>query len=434
MLDIKFIRENTDLVKEAARKKKIVLDIDRLVALDEKRRLAIAEVDEMRRIHRSESDKTSQIQGAERDSLIVQLKDGKDKISHKEFELRTIENEFNELMLQVPNVPDPSVPEGNSDADNQEIRDWNPHGEEAPLPTLESLGGRDYLTLMKEHDMLDIERGTKVAGFRGYFLKNDGAILEFALWRFAIDYLATKGFIPFLAPSIVRRENFMGTGWVGGLGSTTNSSEEDIYKTQDDLYLSGTAEVPMMGYHADEILNEADLPKTYAAFSPCYRREIGSYGKDTKGIIRVHEFFKVEQVILCKADHQVSVDWHEALTKNSEEIMQMLEIPYHVVLNCGGDIGLGQVKKYDIEGWVPSENKYRETHSASYFHDFQTRRLNIKYRDAEGKVRFAHSLNNTALAVPRLLAPFLENHQQPDGSIKIPKALQKYFGKEMISK
>lgn len=432
MLDIKFIRDNVDLIKEAARKKKIDVDIDRLVALDEKRRFAIADIDDLRRIHREESDKTSQIQGTVRDALIVQLKEGKDKISHKEFELRTIENEFNELMLQIPNIPDPSVPGGDSDADNQEIRDWNPVGEEAMLPTLASLGGRDYLTLMKEHNMLDIERGTKVAGFRGYFLKNDGAMLELALWRFALDYLSTKGFVPFLAPSIVRRENFMGTGWVGG--GSINSADEDIYKTQDDLYLSGTAEVPMMGYHADEILNESDLPKTYAAFSPCYRREIGTHGKDTKGIIRVHEFYKVEQIVLCKADHQVSVDWHEALTKNSEEIMQMLEIPYRVVLNCGADLGLGQVKKYDIEGWVPSENKYRETHSASYFHDFQTRRLNIKYRDSEGKLRFVHSLNNTALAVPRLLVSFLENHQQLNGFIKIPKALQKYFGKEIISK
>ncbi len=427
MLDIKFIRENKDLVKEAARKKKITVDVDRLITLDEKRRELIAEADEMRRFHKEQSERTSSLAGSERDQLIAQLKEGKDKIAHKEFEFKTIEDEFNEIMLQVPNIPDPSVPEGDSDAENKEVRDWHPLGEGSPLPTLASLGGRDYMTLLAEHDMADLERGTKVAGFRGYFLKNDGAMLEFSIWRFAMDQMIAKGFTPFLAPAMVRRENFMGTGWFP-------QAEEDVYKVQDELYLSGTAEVPMMGYHANEILNESDLPRKSAAFSPCFRREIGSYGKDTKGIIRVHEFFKVEQIILCRADHQESVSWHEELTKNSEEIMQQLEIPYRVVLNCGGDIGLGQVKKYDIEGWVPSENKYRETHSASYFHDFQTRRLNIKYRDAEGKLKFVHSLNNTALAMPRILAPFLENHQLPDGSIKIPKALQKYLGKEKIEK
>ena len=427
MLDIKFIRENKDLIKEAARKKKITVDVDRLIAVDEKRRSHISEADALRATHKTNSDKTSQLQGTDRDTLITQLKESKDAIAHKEFELRAVEGEFNDIMMQIPNIPDPSVPEGDSDADNKEIRDWSPHGEGSALPTLASLGGRDYMTLMAEHDMADLDRGTKVAGFRGYFLKNDGAMLEFAIWRFAMDHIISKGFIPFITPSMVRRENFLGTGWFP-------QAKDDVYKTQDDLYLSGTAEVPMMGYHADEIFTENNLPKKYVAFSPCFRREIGSHGKDTKGIIRVHEFFKVEQVILCKADHQESVQWHEALTKNSEEIMQLLEIPHRVVLNCGGDIGLGQVKKYDIEGWVPSENKYRETHSASYFHDFQTRRLNIKYRDAEGKIRFAHSLNNTALAMPRILVPFLENHQQPDGSIKIPKALQTYLGKEVISK
>ena len=213
----------------------------------------------------------------------------------------------------------------------------------------------------------------------------------------------------------------VGTGWFPQV-------EEDIYKTQDDLYLSGTAEVPMMGYHADEILKEEDLPKKYVAFSPCYRREVGSYGKDTKGIFRVHEFYKIEQVVLCRADHQESVKWHEELTKNSEEIMQALEIPYRVVINCGGDLGLGQVKKYDIEGWIPSEGRYRETHSASYFHDFQARRLNIKYKDNAGKIHFIHSLNNTAIATPRILEAFLENNLREDGSIKIPEALQKYYG------
>ena len=400
MLDIKFIRENKDLIKEAARKKHVKVDIDRISAIDEKRRALIQEVDALRQEHKKFT------------GVSDEAKISKDKISHKEFELKAVEDEFNELMLQVPNVPDPSVPEGESDAENQEIR---------KVREPKKFSGQDYLSIMKRLDMVDLERGVKVSGFRGYFLKNEGALLSLALWHFVFDFLVKKVFAPCLAPVLIRRENMVGTGWFPQV-------EEDIYKTQDDLYLSGTAEVPMMGYHADEILKEEDLPKKYVAFSPCYRREVGSYGKDTKGIFRVHEFYKIEQVVLCRAEHQESVKWHEELTKNSEEIMQALEIPYRVVINCGGDLGLGQVKKYDIEGWIPSEGRYRETHSASYFHDFQARRLNIKYKDNAGKIHFIHSLNNTAIATPRILEAFLENNLREDGSIKIPEALQKYYG------
>lgn len=427
MLDIKFIRENSDLVREAARKKHIALDMERLLALDEKRRALIASVDEMRRVHKAQSEKTAALQGSEREGLIRELQEAKDNLSHKEFELRTVESEFEELMLAVPNIPDLSVPEGASDAENQEIRDWKPGGDEVALPSFQALGGRDYFTLMKEHDMLDLERGTKVSGFRGYFLKNDGALFSFALWKFALDFMVQRGFTPFVAPALVREENLIGTGHFP-------KSREDVYKMQDDdLYLSGTAEIPMTGYYRDEVLQENELPKTLVAFSPCYRREAGSHGKDTKGIFRAHEFYKVEQFVLCKNDHQESVRWHEEITKNSEELLQALEIPYRVVVNCTGDIGQAHVKTYDIESWFPSEKKYRETHSSSYYHDFQTRRLNIKYRDSEGKLRFAHSLNNTALATPRILEQFLENHQQPDGSIRIPAALQPYMGKEKIA-
>src|SRR3989338_4454253 len=382
MLDIKFIRGNADLIKEAAKKKHFNCDIDRLLAIDEKRRALIAESGEMRRVHKEASELTAMLQGKEREGHVLKVKGDKDKLSHKEFELRTVEGEFDELMLSVPNVPDPSVPEGNSDAENQEIRKWG---------NIKVEHGKNYMNLMQMHDMLDTERGSKVAGFRGYFLKNDGALLSMALWNLTMEHLVKKGFQPFMVPTLVRRENLVGTGWLGAtdgtaaVGGAPQDAGEDVYKTQDDTYLSGTAEVAMMGYHKDEVLNAEEFPKMYAAFSPCYRREAGSHGKDTKGIFRVHEFFKVEQVILCRADHQESVKWHEELTKNSEEIMQMLEIPYHVVLNCGGDLGLGQVKKYDIEGWLPSENKYRETHSASYFHDFQTRRLNIKYGDGNAE-------------------------------------------------
>ena len=414
MLDIKFIRENKDLIKDAAKKKKIKVDIDRLVALDEKRRALIQEVDSMRAEHKIASEKIIILKGDEKEALAIKLRGKKNDLVYKENDLRAVETEYNELMLWVPNFPDPSVPEGESDADNQEIRKW---GE---IPDFKKIGGRNYLEIMQDGDMVDLERGVKVSGFRGYFLKNDGAKLSFALWQFVYDFLVKKGFTPMIAPAVVKKDNFIGTGWFP-------QSEEDVYKTQDETYLSGTAEVAVMGYHKDEILREEELPKKFVAFSPCYRREAGSYGRDQKGLFRVHEFFKIEQVILCKADHQESVNWHEELTKNSEEIMQALKIPYRVVINCAADLGLGQVKKYDIEGWIPSEGKYRETHSSSYFHDFQTRRLNIRYKDSEDKIKFTHSLNNTAIATPRILEALIENHQTPDGKFEIPEVLKKYM-------
>lgn len=420
MLDIKFIRENKDLIKEAARKKRIKFDVERLIKADEKRRMLIAEVDNFRKLHREGSEelaRQSSLEGKNRDNLIQQLKAEKDELSNKETALSKAVAEFDELMLMVPNIPDPSVPEGESDADNQEIRRW---GE------IKVEHGKNYINLMRAYDMLDLERGAKVSGFRGYFLKNDAALLAISLWRFALDHMISKGFVPFLSPALVREENLIGTGHFP-------RSREDVFKLQDDdLYLAGTAEIPMTGYFRDEILNEKDLPKKYVAFSPCYRKEAGSYGKDTKGIFRVHEFFKVEQFILCKNDHMESVKWHEELTKNAEDVLQALEIPYRVVINCTGDIGQAHVKTYDIESWIPSENRHRETHSSSYYHDFQTRRINIKYRDSGGKLHFAHSLNNTAIATPRILEAFLENNQMPDGSVNVPKALVKYFGKEII--
>ena len=265
-----------------------------------------------------------------------------------------------------------------------------------------------------------------MSGFRGYFLKNEGALLSFGLWQFTLEHFGKKGFALMIAPSLVRKQTLLGTGYLP-------QGEDDLYKTQDGDYLSGTAEVPAMSFFSDTILKKEELPKKILAFSPCFRREAGSYGKDAKGLVRVHEFFKLEQVVICEASHELSVKFHEELTQNAEELLQALNLPYRVVINCGADLGLGQVKKYDIETWVPSENAYRETHSSSYFHDFQTRRLNIRYKDEGGKTRFAHSLNNTAIATPRILVPLVENYQQSDGSITVPEALRKYVGKESIA-
>jgi len=425
MLDIKFITENPDLVREAAKKKRVDFSVDELLKIDEERRAVLREVEEFRAEKNSVSGDIFGIKDeSEKQKKIEEMKGLKEKLAQKENKLKEIEGKWKELMLQAPNIPDLSVPEGESEADNQKIRTWGEIPEFGSPPR--DFEPKGHIELMEKLNLVDLGRGAKVAGFRGYFLKGDAAILSIALWQLAFDLWVKKGFIPMTAPSLCREENFTGSGWLP-------QGKEEIYKTQDDLYLAGTAEVPIMGFHKDEILEEKDLPKKYIAFSPCYRREAGSYGKDEKGIFRLHEFAKIEQVVLCKADHEESVRWHEEITRNSEEIMQALGIPYCVVINCGADLGLGQVKKYDIEAWVPSEKRYRETHSSSYFHDFQTRRLNIRYRSNDEKLKFCHSLNNTAVATPRILISLLENNQLKDGSVKVPEVLKKYLGKDVIS-
>ncbi|MBI2669989.1 MAG: serine--tRNA ligase [Candidatus Yanofskybacteria bacterium] len=409
MLDIKFIRENPNLIKEAARKKGVKFDVDQLLAVDERRRHVLQELENTRAKQNAGSRG-----GPKAPAELEELKKLKEEIKVLEEEMGRVEQEFNELMLWVPQVPDSSVPEGKTDTDNVEIRKWG------KIPKF-NFPVKDNIALMETLDMLDLERGAKVSGFRGYFLKNGAVLLSHALWNFVLEKFVKKGYKPLIAPTIARESNFVGTGWLP-------QGRDEMYKIGDDEFLVGTSEISVMGYHADEILQEKDLPKKYIAFSPCYRSEAGSYGKDTKGIMRVHEFYKLEQVILCKADHEESVKWHEEITRNSEEIVQALKLPYRVVVNCAGDLGLGQVKKYDIETWMPSQERYRETHSASYFHDFQTRRLNIRYRDTSGKMHFAHSLNNTALATPRILANIVENYQTKKGTVVVPKVLRKWMG------
>ncbi|HQC46061.1 MAG TPA: serine--tRNA ligase [Candidatus Paceibacterota bacterium] len=419
MLDIKFIRENKDIIKAGAKKKHLDEEIDKLLDIDQKRLDLLSKVESLR----AEQNKVSLSMGGtlsdnERAQLIEEMRLVKEELKEKEEELRQVMAEWQSLMLTVPNIPDISVPEGNSDEDNVEVKQWG----EKPNFSFEP---KDHIDLMTNLKMVDFDRGTKVHGFRGYFLTGDGAKLSMAIWNYALDFFSNLGFIPVIPPVIIRRETFMGTGYLP-------QGEEDLYKTQDGDFLAGTAEVPLMGFHQDEILDKNDLPKKYLGFSPCFRREAGSHSKDIKGLIRVHEFYKWEQLILCEASHAESVKYHEEINKNIESFIESLEIPYHTVVNCGGDLGMGQVKKYDVELWVPKENKYREIGSASYFHDFQTRRLNIRYRDDDGKLRYAHSLNSTAIPTPRILVSLVENFQQEDGSIKIPSVLQKYFGKEVI--
>jgi len=420
MLDIHFIRENADVIKDGARKKHIEVDVDRLIVVDDERKLLRKELDEKRAEQNRASFNIVNIQGEEKNRLLESLRLLKDSMAEIEEKLVKVMEEWQRLMLSIPNIPDMTVPEGESDADNVEVRTW---GE---VPQF-SFTPKDHVELMTTLDMCDFERGTKVSGFRGYFLKGDGVLLANAVSQLALTHFVKKGFEPLMAPSLVRREPFMGTGYLP-------QSEDDLYKTQDGEYLSGTAEVATMGFHMNETLEQNQLPVKFVSYSPCFRREAGSHSKDTKGLIRVHEFFKWEQVVLCEASHTESVRLHEELTQNAEEFLQLLNLPYHVVVNCGGDLGLGQVKKYDIEAWMPSQETYRETHSSSYFHDFQTRRLSTRYKDAEGKFHFAHSLNNTAVAMPRILTMIVENYQQEDGTIRVPSALVPYVGKEILGR
>ncbi len=421
MLDIKFIRENPELIREAARKKRIDFDVSALLETDEKRRKFMTEIEDLRARQNKSSDEVIAITDpAEREAAIASLRELKDKIVERESAYKKVVERWQELMYEAPNIPDPSVPDGATDADNIEVR-------RIGTPRNFDFKIKSHIELARDLDLADFERGAKVSGFRGYFLKNEAALLSLALWQFTVDTVRKLGYHPFMAPALVREENLFGTGHFP-------QAREDVFKTQDDLYLAGTAEIPITGYFAGELMSENDLPKKYVAFSPCFRREAGAYGRDTKGIYRVHEFFKVEQFILGPSDHRQSVEFHEELTGNAESILQTLGLPYRVVILCGGDLGRAHVKTYDIETWIPSEGRYRESHSASYYHDFQARRFNIRYKDASGKINFCHTLNNTAIATPRILISILENYQNPDGSVTIPDALRKYIGKEKIEK
>ena len=413
MLDIKFIRENKKLILEAAKLKRINFDIDRLLLVDDRRKSLLARTEEKRAEQKVASNAIVKSGSEERIQILEKMKVLKRELEKEEDELKEVMKEWRSLMLEVPNVPDASVPEGKGEEDNKVLKTWG----EKPKFNFEP---KDHIELMTELNMVDFERGAKAHGFRGYYLKNSGAMLSWAIWNYSRDFFLGKGFDLFLPPVIVHKNFLYGTGHLP-------SGAEDIYQTQDGDYLAGTAEIPMMAYHAEEIFEKKDLPKRYLAFSPCFRREAGSYSKDVKGLIRVHEFFKLEQLILCEASHEESVKFHEELNRNTEEFIESLGIPYQQLVICTGDLKGAHVKSYDTDLWVPKEGKYREIASASYYHDFQTRRFNTRYKDSDGKIKYAHSLNATAIPTPRILVSLVENFQQADGSIKIPQVLVPYM-------
>ena len=417
MLDLAFIRNHPDVVKEAARVKNNTLDIDYLLEVD-RRVLDLQHKVEEARAEQNKISKRVQQAGKDkalRDALIAEGKGLAEEIKGLEPTLRELEEERQQLLYLVPNIPDPGAPIGKDENDNVPIREWG----QKPTFDFEPL---DHYALMQKLDVVDIERAVKIAGARSYALKGDAARLELALMNFAMDRIARKGFTPMIVPAMARDFCFIGNGQFP-------KGRDQVYAIEgEDTFLVGTSEVSITGMYKDEILSYEDLPLTFVGFCPCFRKEAGTYGKDTRGVFRIHQFNKVEQYVIAKADHEESVYWHEQLIANSEELVQALELPYRVVNVCTGDMGDGKVGMYDLECWLPSEGRYRETHSCSYFHEWQARRVNIRYRDENGKVKFVHTLNNTAIASPRILLPLFEVHQQADGSVRIPEALRPFMG------
>jgi seryl-tRNA synthetase len=415
MLDIRFIRENTELVKEGARKKRIAVDIERLLAVDDARRRLLQESEALKAEKNRANQEIAELKGPEKAGAIARMKDVAGKVKEIEACLEGVQEEFTSLMLKVPNPPDDEVPEGRDDTENVEIR----RAGEVPRFDFEP---RDHVELGELLDIIDIPRGVKLAGARTYFLKNEGVLLEYAVLMYALNRIVAKGFAPMIVPHLVKDVARIGTAYFPG-------GEEQAYACErDGLYLIGTAEVPVTSYHYDEILDEKNLPLHYCGISPCYRREAGTYGKDTKGLYRIHQFQKIEQVVLCAADPEISASEHEFITANSEEFVRALGLAYRVVIVCTGDLGQPQKRKYDIECWMPSRGGWGETHSSSKFFDFQARRLKLRYRDSGGTIRFCHTLNNTFVATPRILIPILECNQRRDGSVVIPEVLRPYMG------
>ncbi len=415
MLDIRTIRAHPDAVRQAAELKRIPLDLDRILALDVERRRLIQSADELKARQNRTSKQIATLQGEERERRIKEMQELVASIKRMSEEMKTVDTELEALLLLVPNLPAADVPPGESEADNVEIRRWG-------TPRQFDFEFKDHVQLGLELGLVDFERAAKMAGSRTYFLRGTGALLELAVLRFALDHIVAKGFVPMLVPHLVRPMAMIGTAYYPG-------GEEQAYQVErDGLSLIGTSEVPITSYHASEILEQTELPKLYAGWSVCFRREAGTYGKDTRGLFRIHQFQKIEQVVICRNDEEESLRWHQAILRNSEEILQSLDLPYRVVNVCGGDLGRPQVQKFDLETWMPSRRAYAETHSASRFHDFQARRLDLRYRDSDGRVQYCHTLNNTVLASPRILIAILENNQRDDGSVVVPPALRAYLG------
>jgi seryl-tRNA synthetase len=419
MLALDFIKANRETVEKAIRDKGVDLDLDALLALDAEVRGAKTQIDQLRAERNAVSAKFKDATPEEKAELGRQAKEAGARASEIESGLEAKDAELKALMLKLPGIPYEGAPVGPDESFNTVIRT------EGAVPSFD-FEPLDHVALIEKNGWGDLSRVTQVSGSRTYCLKGGLALLEAKLMAWALEKIADAGFSPITVPAIAREQAFLNQGQFPG------HREETYELPNDDLWLAGTAEVVLTSLHSGEIIEADKLPVLYAGYSPCFRREAGSAGKDVRGLLRVHQFVKVEQYVICEADEAQSAEWHATLLRLAEELLQALEIPYQVIETSTGDMGLGKYRMNDIESWVPSLGKYRETHSCSTLHDWQARRANIRYRGSDGKVRFAHTLNNTALASPRILVPLLENHQTADGRVKLPNALQKLMGREYL--
>ncbi len=424
MLDIKFIIDNQEYVKESLGKKGFAAEnVDKLIStyleMNKLKTSSQAMAEEKNKLSNSIKFASAE----ERPAIIAKSKALGEELKKEQDELSKIEADFELQMLKMPNYPSKDCPIGPDESGNVVIR-------KIGTPRQFDFTPRDHIELMDINDWSEMDRIAKVSGSRTYAIKNDLAKLELAIHMMVLDKLRDNGFTVINVPALSKEKPLYGQGYL------PFSRDEIYYMPADDLYLSGTAELILNSLRADEIIPENELPILYAGFSPCFRREAGAAGKDTRGLVRVHQFMKTEQFVICKNDLAESEKWHQKLLAISEEILQDLELPYQVLDICTGDMGAPKYRQYDLEAWVPSQNCYRETHSCSNITDWQARRTNLRYRDnADGKVKFAHTLNNTGIATPRALVPFIENHQNADGSVNIPAKLQPYMGgKKVIGK
>ena len=409
MIDLKKVREHLEEYQTVLKKRNSNLNLDQILSLDDQRKELQQKIDALK-FQQKELAAKQDYEGA---------KSLKSQIQTAEEEYNKVAEELKGLQLQMPNFLHDSIPEGKDDSENVEIRR---NGE---IPQFD-FPLQDHMTLMKKYDMIDVERGVKIAGARSYFLKNDGMLLEQAILQYALKKMVNKGFTPFQVPNIVNTSCLVGTGYFPG-------GEEDAYRLErDDQWMIATAEIPLTSYYSGDIIAENELPKKMVGLSPCYRREAGSYGKDTTGLYRVHQFMKVEQVVLLPEDEKMAENYYYQILQNSEELVQELGLPYRVLQLCTGDLAIGKYLSHDIECRMPSRNSYGETHSATSFLDFQARRLNLRYRSEDGTVKYCYTMNNTVVASPRILIAVLENNQTADGKIKIPEVLQPYMGKAFI--
>lgn len=430
MIDLDLLRKNSDAFQKACDNKNIKIDVRDVLAVDEKRRGLIVEVEAMRAEKNAVSKEIPSLKADAKKQKIEEMRELDTKLKDGEIALEIIEKEWKGLVLRLPSIPHESVPVGKSDKENKVNR------EVGKIPSFD-FEPKDHVVLGEELDIIDIPRGVKIAGARSYFLKGDGARLELAVLQYTLDHLIKKGWTMFTPPLMADWNSLMGTGFFPGAEEQTyavgvQKDEETI--ESDKLYLIGTSEVSVASYHKDEVMKSEQLPTRYAGFSNCFRREAGTYGKDTKGLYRIHQFQKVEQVVLCEADEEKAMGMFEEIRTNAEEVLQALGLPYRIMDVCTGDMGQGKVFMQDIETWMPSRNSYGETHSCSYLGDFQARRLNIKYTDKSGEKKFVHTLNNTCIASPRILIPILEIYQNKDGSVNIPDVLQPYMGGQKVIK